>query len=118
MHGKITLKNNGEAEYICTMMSLIKAAKQMTPVIYESKVITGQLKQELNRAFEQFDLAIRNMIAKAPESAKNIWHTHYTEDQQDLAELYELIAPIPAEGKSLIVKGVKDILAGRIKAVD
>jgi len=118
MQGKVTIKDTGEAQYLCTIMALIKAAKQMTPVIYNSKVLTGHLKYNLNEGFEKIDDAINGFIAVAPKELRDVWAKHYAEDQVDMAQIYEMVAPMSAEEKRIVVEVIEHLKSGKLEVVE
>jgi len=115
MQGKVTIKDTGEAQYLCTIMALIKAAKQMTPVIYESKVLTGHLKHNLNEGFKKIDDAINGFIAVAPKELREVWAKHYAQDQVDMAQIYEMVAPMSVEEKRIVTELIEHFKSGKIE---
>jgi hypothetical protein len=115
MQGKLTIKDNYEAQYLCTIMALVKAASQMVPAISQSKVITGNLKYELNEGFKQIDKAINLLIKAAPKELQKVWADHYAGDQVDMAQIYELVAPMSVEEKRLVTEIIEELKKGNIQ---
>lgn len=52
-----------------------------------------------------------------PKELEKVWPEHYAGDQVDMAQIYELVAPMSVEEKRLVTEIIEEMKRGNIQII-